>query len=107
MREVLQQGCATAFERLEIDGFIVRRALLPTPKENPDPFERQGPHSGLMGFALIALLLVVDLCPEGMPERFRCPLHERLSEELWTLEAPVHPGFLPAAFGDWLTFKGV
>ena len=54
-----------------------------------------------MGVALIALLLVVDLCPEGMPDRFCCLFHEGLSEELWTLEAPVHPGLLPAAFGDW------
>ena len=54
-----------------------------------------------MGVALIALLLVVDLCPEGMPDRFCGPFHECLSEELWTLEAPVHPGLLPAAFGDW------
>src|SRR5262249_17320562 len=68
---------------------------------NTDPFECQGPHSGLMGFTLLALLVVVDLCPEGMPDRFRCPLHERLSEALWTLEAPVHPGRLAAACGDW------
>src|SRR5262249_38505184 len=53
-----------------------------------------------MGCALVALLLVVALCPEGMPDRCSGPLHERLSEERWTLEAPVHPGLLPAAFGD-------
>ena len=53
-----------------------------------------------MGCALVALLLVVDLGPEGMPDRFGGPLHARLSKELWTLEAPVHPGLLPAAFGD-------
>jgi hypothetical protein len=58
-----------------------------------------------MGCALVALLLVGDLCPEGMPDRCRGPLHERLSEELWTREAPVHPGLLPAAFRDRCTAR--
>ena len=62
--------------------------------------EYQGPHGSLMGFALVALLLGGELGPEGVPDRFSGPLHERLSEELWTLEAPVHPGRLPAAVGD-------
>ena len=91
---------ATAFERLEIDGFIVRGALLPTPIEDADPFEGQGAHGRLVRLALVALLLVIDLCPEGMPDGFRGPLHERLSQERRTLEAPVHPGFLATAFRD-------
>src|SRR5262245_11769985 len=53
-----------------------------------------------MGFALVALLLVGPLRPEGMPDRFRRPLHKRLAETLGTLEAPLHPGLLPAAFRD-------
>src|SRR5262245_5086360 len=53
-----------------------------------------------MGFALGTLLLVIELGPEGMPDRFCRPLHKRLAEELWTLEAPVDPSLLPAAFGD-------
>src|SRR2546425_7881405 len=86
-------------EGLEIDRFIVRGAILPTPIENTDPFERQGAHGGLMRVAFVTLLLRVDLGPEGMPNRLCGPLHERLPEELWTLETPVHPGFLAAAFG--------
>jgi hypothetical protein len=46
------------------------------------------------------LLLIIDLCPEGMPCGFRRPLDKRLSQELWTLEAPVDPGLLAAAFRD-------
>ena len=88
-------------ERLEIDGFIVRRAILPTPIENADPFECQGAYSGLVGFALVALLLVEDACPEGMPDRFSGPLHKGLAHELRTLEAPVHPGLLATPFGHW------
>ena len=86
-------------ECLEIDGLIIQGAILPTPIEDADPFERQSPHGSLMGFARVALLLVVDLGPERMPGRFGGPLHERLPEELRTLETPVHPGLLAAAFG--------
>src|SRR5262252_6410780 len=88
-------------KRLEIDGLIVRCALLPAPIEDADPFERQGPYGSLMGLALVALLLVVHLRPEGMPHRLRRPFDKRLPEELGTLEAPVHPGLLATPFGDW------
>src|SRR5262245_51989555 len=88
-------------QRLEIDGLIVQRALLPASIQDADPFERQRSYGSLMGFALVALLLVVDLRPEGMPDRLRRPFDERLPEELGTLEAPVHPGLLAAAFGHW------
>lgn len=86
-------------KRLEIDGLIVRGALLPAPIEDADPCERQGPYGGLMGLALVALLLVVNLRPEGMPDRCSGPLHKGLAHELRPLEAPRHPGFLAAAFG--------
>ena len=79
----------------------LRRALLPAPKEDADPLERQRPYGGLMGLALVALLLVVHLCPEGMPDGFRGPFDERLSEERGALQAPVDPGLLAAAFGYW------
>jgi hypothetical protein len=45
------------------------------------PFERQGPYGGLMGLALVALLLVVRLRPEGMPHRLRRLGDERLPEK--------------------------
>jgi len=96
----MQECCTSAVERLEIDEFIIRSAILPTSKEDTDPFEGQGPYGGLMGLALVALLLVVHLCPEGMPDRLRRPFDKRLPEELWTLEAPVHPGLLATAFCD-------
>src|SRR4030095_917254 len=86
-------------QRLERDGLIVRCALLPAPREDADPCEGQGPYGGLMGLALVALLLGVHLCPEGMPDRLRRPCDKRLPEELWTLEAPVHPRLLAAPFG--------
>src|SRR5205823_14763901 len=65
-----------------------------------DPLERQRAYGGLVGLALVALLLVIDLCPEGMPRGFRRPFHEGLAEELRALEAPVDPRLLAATFGD-------
>src|SRR5215831_7078937 len=85
-------------QRLERDGLIVRCALLPASREEAEPCERQCPDGGLMGLALGALLLIVPLGPEGMPDRLRRPCDERLPEELGTLEAPVPPGLLTAPF---------
>jgi len=85
-------------KRLERDGRIVQRALLPAPREDAHPCERQCPYGRLMGLALIALLLVGNLRPERMPDRLRSPFNERLPEALGTLEAPVYPGLLAAAF---------
>ena len=99
-------------ERLERGRLIVREALLPTTREDTDPCEGQGSHSSLVRCALVALLLVIDLCPEGMPDRCRGPCHERLAEARRTLPTPVHPGFLATAFRDWrhagvfLEFRG-
>jgi hypothetical protein len=84
---------------LEIDGLIVRCALLPAPREDANPFECQCPYGGLMGFTLVALLLGVHLRPERMSDRLCSPFNERLPEELGTLETPVHPGLRAAPFG--------
>ena len=99
MRQSVNQWRTTAFQGVDIDGFIVGRAILPTPIEDADPFAYQSPYGGLMGFALVALLLLVDLGPEGMPDRFCRPRHACVAEELRTLEAPMHPGLLAATFG--------
>jgi hypothetical protein len=67
MRQVVHKGRTTLFQCIEIDRFIIGRVILPTPKDDTDPFERACPDGGLMGGALVALLLVVGTCPEGMP----------------------------------------
>jgi hypothetical protein len=72
-------------ERLERGRLIEREALLPTAIEDTDPGEGQGAHRRLVRFALVALLLVRDLGPKGMPDRFCGPFHERLSEACRTL----------------------
>jgi hypothetical protein len=90
-----------AFERLERDGRIIGGALLPTPREDAAPCAGQGPPGRLVCLACIALLLIIDLCPEGMPCGCRRPLDTRVAPALWTLEAPVHPGLLAAPLGHW------
>ena len=96
----MKQGCVAAFERLEIHGVIIRCAFLPTPREDADPCECQGSHGRLVRLAVVTLLRIIDLCPEGMPRGLRRPLHERVAQERRTLEAPVHPGLLATAFRD-------
>ena len=98
---MVDQRCATVMKCLERDGRIVQRALLPAPRKDADPCERQGPYGGLMGLALIALLLIVPLRPEGMPHRLRRPCDARVPEKCGTREAPVHPGLLAAPCGSW------
>jgi hypothetical protein len=86
-------------ERLAIDRLIIRGAVLPTPREDAEPCDCESPYGRLMRFALSAVRLVVELGPEGLPDRCCCPLHTRVAEELGTLEAPVAPGLLPTACG--------
>jgi hypothetical protein len=93
----VQEWCATAFECLEIHGFIRRRVVLPTPIEETEPFEGQGAPGGLVCLPLLALLRRVDRGPAGRPRGFRGPLHNGVPQERRTLEAPVPPGLLPAA----------
>src|SRR5262245_20765556 len=53
-----------------------------------------------MSLPSVALLLVIDLCPEGVADGFSGPLHKCVSEERRTLQAPMDPGLLAAAFRD-------
>jgi hypothetical protein len=96
---MLEQCRSAAIERLERNGLMVRGSSLPTPKEHAEPLERQGAYGRLVCFARLALLLVIDPCPEGMVDRCRGPLHEGLAEAWRTVEAPVDPGLLAAPFG--------
>jgi hypothetical protein len=73
--QLVDQRGATTREGLERGGLIVRGALLPTPIQDAAPLKGERPHGGLLRFPLGALLLVIDLGPEGMPDRCRGPLH--------------------------------
>ena len=97
MRQVVKEWCATAFERLEIHGCIVQCAILPTPREDADPFEGQGAHGGLMRLGLVALRLGRALSPAGRPRGCRRPCHAGLAEELRAWEAAGDPRLRAAA----------
>jgi hypothetical protein len=88
-------------ERLERDGCIVRRALLPTPLEDTEPCEGQGASSGVVGVALVALRLGEDAGPAGMPERCSGPRDPGVAHARRPLEAPVPPGLRATPFGPW------
>jgi hypothetical protein len=88
-------------ECLERGRRVVWKASLPTAIEDADPCEGPGAHRRLVRVPLVALRLVIDVCPEGMPDRFRGPCHARLSEARRTLQTPVPPGLLAPAFCDW------
>lgn len=90
--------CSSSFQGIERERCIVERAMLPSPQEHTNPCERQRPNGGLMRGTLLAVLLVVGAGPEGMPRGFSRPFHERWSQAGGTLEAPVHPGSVAAAF---------
>src|SRR5687767_9795914 len=101
MCHVVQEWRVAALERLEIHRCILRRALLPTPREAAAPCEGSGPHGGLRCLPLLASRLRIDLGPEGLPRRCRRPRHARLAQDRWTREAPGHPGLLATAFCPW------
>src|SRR5262245_25550175 len=96
---MVAQRCATGIQRLERDGLIVGRALLPAPIEEAAPCECQCPDRGLLGLARVAWLLVVPLGPAGRPARLHRPVDTRLPEDLGTLAAPGPPELRAAPFG--------
>jgi hypothetical protein len=81
----VEEWCTPLFQGIAIDRFLVACSRLPAPKEHTNPFERQGPDSGLMWRSFVPLWLVVGAGPEGMPRGFRRPCDERLSQELGAL----------------------
>jgi hypothetical protein len=46
--QVVNKWRATTLQCVEIERFIVGRSILPTAKENSDPFERECPDGSLM-----------------------------------------------------------
>src|SRR5262245_61189415 len=96
---MVDQRCPTALQRLGRDGLIVQRAFLPAPREEAAPFACEGPHGGLLGLAVVAVLLVVHRCPAGLPARLCSPGDARVPEALGPWEAPGPPGLRAAPCG--------
>jgi hypothetical protein len=78
---------------LQIALRIVGQALLPTGKENPDPFKGHRTHSGMMTFAALALGLVTALGPSAVTDRALSEFMEALAQELWASVSEVDAGF--------------
>ena len=87
-------------QRVEIDGVIVRRPVLPAAEQNPHPFEGQRAQRGMVGIASPPLLVVVPACPAREANGLVRVLVKRLLEELGTGQAVMDPAALPAPLGD-------
>jgi hypothetical protein len=48
MGQLVEEWCTSSFQGLEIDRFIVRRAMLPMPQKDINPAERPRLDGGLM-----------------------------------------------------------
>src|SRR5438445_3762535 len=77
----LQQWRSTFSQALQIDDFVVGRARLPTLPDDPDPFEGQGAHGGVVRFAFGALHGVVGAGPERMLDARR--IRQTIGERTW------------------------
>ena len=55
---------------------------------------------GLVGTTLGTLLVVVGPSPEGFVDRLAGSFDEGLTQEGWTLPAPMDPVLFAAAFGN-------
>jgi len=93
----VEQCGAPAGQRLEIERRIIRRAILPTPREKPEPFPGQGSPSGLLSLTCSALWLVIDLGPAGVADGCRRPRDAGLSEARRPWQAPRAPSVLATA----------
>ena len=52
-------------QRLQIDLLVIKFALFPAVKNDPDPLVRQGANRGWMGLLARALAVIVSLGPCG------------------------------------------
>src|SRR3954465_7891256 len=87
---------STTFQGFQITGFTVRCAILPTTKEDANPFIRESSYDGVSGFAFRALLLVVLFRPSARSERMDGPFLKRLPQKLRTGPAPMDPTLFAA-----------
>jgi len=66
---------STTSKGLEIGGHHMGCTLANTDK-GCGSLKGERPHGGLMPLSPSHVAAVIDLCPKGMPDRFRGPLHE-------------------------------
>src|SRR5882724_5263797 len=100
-------------ERAEINGLVIRFAVLPTAKEDANPLEGHGAHRCVMALAQASLMIVESTGPCRSGNRVRCELVKGLTKELRTSSSEVLRAAIAAGFGDWrdaavgLQFTGV
>ena len=86
-------------ERVHVRRFVVRCAILPTAKQNPDPFVRERSQRRVMIIAAPTLLVVVRPRPLRKANGLIREFVKGLLDEFRTGQAVVDPEGFPAAFG--------
>ena len=93
----MRSKSAATLQGFQITGFTVRRAILPTTKEDANPLIGESSYEGVSRFAFRALLLVVLFRPSARSERMHGPFLKRLPQKLRTSPAPMDPTLFAAA----------
>lgn len=75
-------GSCAFLQRERVVHFVVRNAILPAAEDDANPFERERPHSGVMGFIPISLLVIERSGPGRFLRRHPGPFMKCLPQEL-------------------------
>src|SRR5574341_1965220 len=83
-RNQLGQRRAAEFERFDVGGLVIRHLQLPTPIDNPNPFEGQRPDRFVVFIAALALLVIVGARPTRPVQRTLREFVKALADKLRT-----------------------
>ena len=88
-----------ATERVHVRRFVIGCAILPTAKQNPDPFVGERSQRRVMIIAAPTLLVVVRSRPLRKANGLIREFVKALLDEFWTGQPMVHPERLATPFG--------
>src|SRR5262249_12918944 len=98
--KIVRERRSSATQRSDVDLFVVRCAVSPAAKQNPNPFVREGAERRVMVVATGALLVVVGARPVGEPNRLVREFVKGLFHEFGAGQSMMDPHALATAFGD-------
>src|SRR5262252_10572127 len=84
--------------RFYVEAVVVRRAILPAPEHDANPFVGESTNGRMMILASQTLLLIVQFRPGAESPCAVGKLMERLEHELRTGQSPMNPYHFTATF---------